>query len=118
MRASFSLTIGATAEHYANLNLNTTLTIYTDSNVARGALTEGWSIGRNFPLLHKVRQKLRDLDSNYSIKWVPGHSDIPQNEVADELADAGAVAAADYPLTLTDICNLIDNQGFLAFPTT
>ena len=110
--------IGATAEHCTNLDLSSTLTIYTDSNLARGALTEGWSIGRNFPLLHKVRQKLRDLGSNYNIKWVPGHSDIPQNEVADELADAGAVAAADYPLTLTDICNLIDNQGFLAFPTT
>ena len=110
--------IGATAEHCNNLNLNSTLTIYTDSNLARGALDEGWSIGRNFPLLHKVRQALRDLGSNYNIKWVPGHSDIPQNEVADELADAGAVAATDYPLTLTDICSLIDNQGFLAFPTT
>ena len=110
--------IGAAAEHHIKSHPNTNLTIYTDSKLAKGALTEGWSIGRNFPLLHKVRQKFRAIGSEYNIKWVPGHSNVMQNEIADELADAGAVAATDHPYTLKDICDLIDSEGFLAFPNT
>ena len=65
--------------------------IFTDSTLTRGALEERWSAGKsNHELLHAVRAARRAHPGNSVIKWVPGHSDIPQNELADRLAGAGS----------------------------
>jgi ribonuclease HI len=59
--------------------------IYTDSQYAIGVLTKGWKAKANQVLVARVR-KLLTLLSDLELHYVRGHSGIPLNERADELA--------------------------------
>lgn len=59
--------------------------IHTDSQYAIGVLTKGWKAKANRELIEGIREKLKDR-SRVSIQYVPGHSGVPLNERADELA--------------------------------
>ena len=109
--------IGLVAEYLTTTHYTGDITIFTDSNLARGSLMEGWSSGGYTFFVHQIRQLIRDRTGNTIIKWVPGHSDISYNDTADKLAGAGAVAAADNGRNHTDIVNIIRRKGFLSFVT-
>jgi ribonuclease HI len=58
--------------------------IHTDSKYAIGVLTQGWKIKANGELIAKVRKRIESRPTR--LKYVPGHSGVPLNERADELA--------------------------------
>jgi ribonuclease HI len=69
--------------------------IYTDSRVIHNALRYNHSAGvENEWLIQALRQCVRkyQIQNNSSIKfcWIPGHSGIPLNDVADALASKGS----------------------------
>ena len=107
--------MGMVLEHFNNSNNYINIHIYTDSGLLCGAINEGWSVGCNTPLLHHIRKLLRKHNGTCKTHWVPGHSDIEQNEIADKLAGAGAIAAADSPHSVNAISDLITREGFLSF---
>ena len=107
--------MGMVLEHFNNSNNYINIHIYTDSGLLCGAINEGWSVGCNTPLLHHIRKLLRNHNGTCKTHWVPGHSDIEQNEIADKLAGAGAIAAADSPHSVNAISDLITREGFLSF---
>ncbi len=59
--------------------------IHTDSKYAIGVLTKGWKAKANQELIAGIRDKLGGR-SGIAIVYVPGHSGVPLNERADELA--------------------------------
>ena len=70
--------------------------LYTDSNYVRQGITQwinnwknnGWKTASKKPVKNKdLWQKLNELNSE-DINWfyVPGHSGVKLNEIADELA--------------------------------
>jgi ribonuclease HI len=74
--------IGIVYSYINSINYHNIFTIFTDSNLARGALEEGWSAGvNNRPLLHAVRAARRKLKQNNCINWIPGHSGIAHNDL-------------------------------------
>lgn len=109
--------MGMVLEHFNNSKNCNNIHIYTDSSLLCGAIQEGWSVGNNTPLLHHIRRLLRNYNGTYKIHWVPGHSDIAQNEIADKLAGAGAIAAIDIPHAVNTISDIIMKEGFLSFTT-
>lgn len=64
------------------------VTIYTDSTYAIGILTKDWQAKANTELVAHIRTRLRQLirHTRVSLKYVRGHSGIPLNEAADQLA--------------------------------
>ena len=60
------------------------LVIHTDSKYAIGVLTKGWKAKANTDLILRMRKALDGR--NVRFVYVPGHSGIPLNERADELA--------------------------------
>jgi len=60
--------------------------IMTDSQYARGVLTQNWKAKANKELVMSLREKLRMYPS-ISIHWVAGHAGIDENEQADRLAN-------------------------------
>jgi ribonuclease HI len=82
---------------YITHNTNNThnFHVFTDSSVVRGALNKGWAAGSsNRPLLHAVRKTHRSAVFTTEIHWIPGHSGIVQNDLADSIAGFGSAAAA------------------------
>jgi ribonuclease HI len=59
--------------------------IHTDSKYAIGVLTKGWKAKANTELILQIRAALAKR-GQVRIVYVPGHSGIPLNERADELA--------------------------------
>ncbi len=59
--------------------------IHTDSKYAIGVLTQGWKAKVNQELIAATKASLRTL-KKFRIVYVPGHSGVPLNERADELA--------------------------------
>jgi len=59
--------------------------LYTDSSYALGLLTDGWKPKKNLELVKSIRVLLKSF-SKLSLIKVKGHSGIPGNEMADELA--------------------------------
>jgi ribonuclease HI len=59
--------------------------IHTDSKYAIGVLTQGWKAKVNQELIAATKASLQAL-KRFRIVYVPGHSGIPLNERADELA--------------------------------
>ena len=65
--------------------------IHTDSNYSIGVLTKGWKAKANVELIGEVKRSLSGL-SDVGLIHVRGHSGIPENERADQLAVAAVTA--------------------------
>lgn len=63
------------------------LVIYTDSKYSIGVLSMGWKAKANVELIARLRTLLAKRPARFV--HVPGHSGIPLNERADELAREG-----------------------------
>ena len=59
--------------------------VHTDSQYAIGVLTKGWKAKANQELIAGVKSALARREG-WRIVYVPGHSGVPLNERADELA--------------------------------
>ena len=84
---------------------NTKVLICTDSKSICQKLN-GNSI-----LIADLRQHLFSVPGTITIQWVPGHSDIPGNELADEAAkDATTIEATPHPISYSSVCSYIDQM--------
>lgn len=74
--------------------------IHTDSKYAIGVLSLGWKAKANQELIAKIK---RALEAHQKIRfvYVPGHSGIPLNERADELAREAIRTARSQGLAAT-----------------
>lgn len=88
-----------------SLEPNSIAVVYTDSNYLKDGLTKwlegwkknGWKTSSKKPVKNKdLWQELESCSSQHQItwKWVKGHSDDPGNEMADNLANLGALQAS------------------------
>jgi ribonuclease HI len=79
------------------VNMNSEITIYTDSNYVKNGITEwvlkwkenGWKNSNKEPVKNKdLWKKLDNLCAQNTIywKWVKGHASNKYNNLADELA--------------------------------
>jgi len=59
--------------------------VHTDSKYAIGVLTQGWKAKANQELIAEAKSALSKR-SGWRVVYVPGHSGVPLNERADELA--------------------------------
>jgi ribonuclease HI len=59
--------------------------VHTDSQYSIGVLTKGWKAKANQELIASVKQALARR-RGFRLVYVPGHSGVPLNERADELA--------------------------------
>ncbi len=59
--------------------------VHTDSQYAIGVLTKGWKAKANQELVASVKTALSGR-KDWRLVYVPGHSGVPLNERADELA--------------------------------
>jgi ribonuclease HI len=60
------------------------IVVHTDSKYAIGVLTKGWKAKANPELIAKTRRLVEQRGAR--LEYVPGHSGVPLNERADELA--------------------------------
>ena len=72
---------------------NTKVYIYTDSQEAIRRLQKIQDLGPGRDIVQKctiLAQNLRSKGVETTIRWIPGHSNIPGNRIADTLAKKGA----------------------------
>lgn len=62
--------------------------IFSDSQYARGVLTQGWKAKANVELIGAIRVRLK-ARPGAKLQWVAGHVGLPENERADALARKG-----------------------------
>ena len=102
--------VGLVCEHAKLTDYSGNIHIFTDSTLTKGALTSGWSAGKGILLLLRaLRKKLRELNN---CAWVPGHSGIPQNELADALAGAGSCYSEENYAARIELHKTILERGF------
>ena len=78
----------------------TSAAVMTDSKYAIGVLTKGWKAKVNQELILRAREVL--AGRAIRVLYVPGHSGVPMNERADELAREAVRLGKSKPLpTLT-----------------
>jgi ribonuclease HI len=70
--------------------------VMTDSKYAIGVLTKGWKAKVNQELILRTRQVL--AGRTIRLVYVPGHSGVPMNERADELAREAVRRGTSKPL--------------------
>jgi ribonuclease HI len=70
--------------------------VMTDSKYAIGVLTKGWKPKVNQELIARTRQVLSGRALH--VLYVPGHSGVPMNERADELAREAVRTGSSKPL--------------------
>jgi ribonuclease HI len=73
------------------------IAVHTDSKYAIGVLTLGWKAKVNQELVARARAVLATR-SNVRLVYVPGHSGVPLNERADELAREAIRRERSQPL--------------------
>ncbi len=87
-----------------NIEPNSIVTLYTDSNYVKDGLTKwlagwkknGWRTSSKKPVKNKdLWLELEDCTAQHKVtwKWVKGHSGDPNNEMADNLANLGLLRA-------------------------
>jgi ribonuclease HI len=74
---------------------STKVRVYTDSAYAIGCLTQDWKVKANKELVDEVRRLASECQV-FEISKVSGHSGVPANERADELAVRAAVTGQYY----------------------
>ena len=81
------------------------ITIFVDIQAALKAIGSNYVKSR---LVSSCRMLLRELCGRIRLCWVPGHRDIQGNEIADELARAGAALASSHQVdnVYPPLCNL------------
>lgn len=107
--------IGLTITHCIDINYNGTLHIFTDSKLVYNAIQCNHRIGNeNSALFTEVRKLIRSARHLFNVHmyWVPGHSDISQNDAADKLANAGSSHSANFLNYAIDVVNLVRTSGF------
>jgi ribonuclease HI len=70
--------------------------VMTDSKYAIGVLTKGWKAKVNQELIARTRLVL--AGRALRVVYVPGHSGVPMNERADELAREAVQSRRSRPL--------------------
>ena len=98
-----------TMETVANMiveqNLQGPILICTDSQSLCKALAE-----RN-KQTNTIRKKLSECDQAITIQWIPGHSNIPGNELADQAAKEATMLNEDNrPTSFGSACAAIKQQ--------
>jgi len=77
----------------ASPNRDIKVYIYTDSQIAIQRLRKTQDLGPGRDIVQKcgqIAQKLQEKGAKTTIRWIPEHSDIQGNKIADELAKRGA----------------------------
>jgi ribonuclease HI len=74
---------------------STDVRVHTDSQYAIGCLTQNWKVKANKELVDEVRRLAAECRS-FRMTKVAGHSGVPANERADELAVRAAVTGEYY----------------------
>ncbi len=72
----------------AGVPVDHAVVIFSDSQYARGVLSQGWKAKANVELIAGIRQKLRRRPGA-ALQWVAGHVGLAENERADALARRG-----------------------------
>jgi ribonuclease HI len=65
-----------------------TIVLHTDSQYSIGVLTKGWKPKANVELIAQIKTEMK-RHADVRLVYVPGHSGVPLNERADELARRG-----------------------------
>lgn len=73
--------------------------VHTDSQYAIGVLVKGWKAKANVELIQQLKEELAKRDA-VDLVYVPGHSGVPLNERADELAREAITMRHSKPLGL------------------
>jgi ribonuclease HI len=107
---------GLVIEHVKATSYTGNVHVFTDSSITQGALTKGWSAGKqNQSILRALKSSIRERKSiKLVVHWIPGHSGIKQNDHADALANAGASHSADIYSCKLDIGKIAQQHGFLS----
>jgi ribonuclease HI len=75
------------------------LIVHTDSKYSIGVLTKGWKAKVNQELIARTKVLLAKRPQ-VQLAYVPGHSGVPMNERADELAREAIRSGKTKPLRL------------------
>lgn len=107
--------IGMVVDHCSSLDTPTNLHIWTDSRTSYGIIAKNWR-SRNRALSELLRDSILNFRSrplnSLTIHWCPGHAGVPQNDLADTLANAGSRESADsYPHNM----NIVDSVRTIGF---
>jgi len=74
------------------------IVVFTDSKYAIGVLSKGWKAKRNTELVARTKAALEARNRKAGLEYVPGHSGVPLNERADELARLAIQTARSQPV--------------------
>ena len=76
------------------------ITIFSDCQSAVGILTLGWTATSHKKAVEDTKLLISDLEKSIleiNIKWTPGHADIRNNCIADEMAKEVAEEVKAFP---------------------
>jgi ribonuclease HI len=112
--------VGVVLEHCKLTKYKGNLHIYTDSKISYGALKNGWRAGKaNSDILFAVRAIAHDIRHSCKVHyhWIPGHSDVKFNDMADALANAGSDYSKSHRCEKINFNDSLITNGFMALVT-